>query len=208
MDYKRYKNKGISSFPKWAIVSFTVVGSFLIAGLLFLFLVWSGLFGPVPGTAELRTIHQQEATRILSSEGVQLGTYHQQNRTSIRLDETGPELVDALLAIEDIRFYTHNGIDYKALGRVFVKSILMGQNAGGGSTITQQLAKNLYPRSERGGVFLVTDKLREMMIARSIESIYTKDEILELYLNTVSFGENTRFELFLGEYLFHIQSTQ
>lgn len=191
MDNKRYKNRGISSAPKWVFTLFTIVGSVLIGSFLLLFLVWAGIFGSVPGTAELKTIHQQEASRILSSDGVHLGTYHQQNRTSIRLDETSPELLDALLAIEDIRFYSHNGIDYKALGRVFVKSILMGQNAGGGSTITQQLAKNLYPRSQRRGVFLVTDKLREMIIARNIESIYSKDEILELYLNTVSFGENT-----------------
>lgn len=173
------------------IALFAILGSLLIGGFLFLFLIWSGLFGPVPETAELKTIHQQEASQILSADGVQLGTYHQQNRTSVNLDETSPELIDALMAIEDIRFHSHNGIDYKALGRVFVKSILMGQNAGGGSTITQQLAKNLYPRGSSRGIFVVTDKLREMMIARRIESIYSKEEILELYLNTVSFGENT-----------------
>ncbi|MEX0660459.1 MAG: transglycosylase domain-containing protein [Balneolaceae bacterium] len=201
MDYKRYKNKGINSFPKWVIVSFTIFGSLFIAGFLVLFLVWAGMFGSIPGNDELKTIHQQEASQILSADGAQLGTYHQQNRTTINLDETSPELVDALLAIEDIRFYSHNGIDYRALGRVFIKSILMGQNAGGGSTITQQLAKNLYPRSERRGVFLITDKLREMMIARKIESIYSKDEILELYLNTVSFGENT-FGIEMASYRF------
>ncbi len=149
------------------------------------------MFGPVPGNDDLKNLHQQEASRILSADGVQLGTYHQQNRTTIRLDETSPKLLDALLAIEDIRFHSHNGIDYRALGRVFVKSILMGQNAGGGSTITQQLAKNLYPRENSRGLFIVTDKLREMIIARKIENLYSKDEILELYFNTVSFGENT-----------------
>ncbi len=191
MNIKRYKNKEISKIPKWGFIFFTIIGSVLISGVLFLVLIWAGLFGPVPGTEELKTIHQQEASRIFSADGVQLGTYHQQNRTSINLDEISPRLVDALIAIEDIRFYSHNGIDYKALGRVFVKSILMGQNAGGGSTITQQLAKNLYPRSGRRGVFIVTDKLREMMIARKIETIYSKGEILGLYLNTVSFGEDT-----------------
>ena len=191
MDYKRNKIRGISSFPKWIILSFTIAGTFLIAGFLFLYLVWVGLFGSVPDSNELRNIHQQEASRILSADGVQLGTYHQQSRTIISLDDTSPELLDALLAIEDIRFHSHNGIDYRALGRVIVKTILMGQNAGGGSTITQQLAKNLYPRENSRGLFIVSDKLREMIIARKIESIYSKDEILELYLNTVSFGENT-----------------
>jgi len=158
---------------------------------LFLGLIWFGLFGPVPGANELRNIQQQEASRILSADGEQIGTYHLQNRTTVSLDEISPVMIDALLAIEDIRFYDHNGIDHRALARVLVRTILLRQNAGGGSTITQQLAKNLYPRESSRGVFIITDKVREMMIASTIERIYSKNEIIELYLNTVSFGENT-----------------
>lgn len=181
----------LASLPKWVqavLAGFVAVGSSI---LLVFTLTWAGLFGPVPGNAELETIYQQEASRILSADGVQLGTYHLQNRTTISLDKVSPDLIDALLAIEDIRFRSHHGIDFRALGRVFVKTILLQQNAGGGSTLTQQLAKNLYPREFHRGLFIFTEKLREMIIARKIEKIYSKDEILELYLNTVSFGEDT-----------------
>lgn len=165
---------------------------FLFSGfILLLMLIWFGLFGPVPNKTELQNIHQKQATRIISSDGEQLGTFHLQNRTIAGIDEINSTMIDALLAIEDIRFYDHRGIDYRALARVFFKTILLQQDTGGGSTLTQQLAKNLYPRSNRGGFFLITDKLREMLIARRLESIYTKDQILELYLNTVSFGEDT-----------------
>ena len=177
--------------PKW-LKFITFSAGLLFAGfLLFLTLIWHGFFGPVPGTDELSNIQQEQATRILSSDGDQIGTYHLLNRTTVRLDEIDSTMVNALLAIEDIRFHRHNGIDYRALGRVFVRSILLQQNAGGGSTITQQLAKNLYPRQQNSGMSIVADKFREMIIARKIESIYSKEEILELYLNTVSFGENT-----------------
>lgn len=150
-----------------------------------------GIFGPVPGSDEIRLIQEQQPSQILTSDGVLLGTYPIQDGFDISLDEMSPDLINALLAIEDIRFYRHNGIDYRALGRVLVRSILLRQNAGGGSTLTQQIAKNFYPRSNKRGIFLLTDKMREMMIASRMESIYTKDEILEIYLNGVSFGENT-----------------
>ena len=179
------------SIPKWLKFSALTIGLVFAGFLLFLTLIWHGFFGPVPGTDELSNIQQEQATRILSSDGEQIGTYHLLNRTTVGLDQIDSTMVNALLAIEDIRFHRHNGIDYRALGRVFVRSILLQQNAGGGSTITQQLAKNLYPRQQGSSISIIADKFREMMIARKIESIYSKEEILELYLNTVSFGENT-----------------
>lgn len=164
----------------------------LLAGFLFLLLLTGfGLFGPFPDRGELSRIYQQRPSRILSADGKEIGTFHLQNRTLVNLDEIHPGMIDALLAIEDIRFYEHNGIDYRALTRVLVKTLLLRQDAGGGSTITQQLVKNLYPRQNHGGILLVTDKLREMMIARKLEQVYSKEQILELYLNTVSFGEDT-----------------
>jgi penicillin-binding protein 1A len=140
---------------------------------------------------ELREIRHHQASQILSADGEILGTYFFQNRTTIDLEEISPLFIDALLAIEDIRFYDHDGVDRRALARVLIKSILLRQDAGGGSTLTQQLVKNLYPRSGNGWFHLASHKLSEMIIARKMEKIYHKDEILELYLNTVSFGEET-----------------
>lgn len=174
-----------------AIALISGLGLLFIGFILFLWLISIGIFGPVPNHEELSSIHQQQSSRIISADDVQIGTFHLQNRTVISLEDVSPAMTDALLAIEDIRFHRHNGIDYRALGRVFVRTILLRQNAGGGSTITQQLAKNLYPRENSSGLFLTANKLREMMIAKRLERIYSKDEILELYLNTVPFGENT-----------------
>src|SRR5690606_529270 len=88
--------------------------------------------------------------------------------------------------------YDHNGIDYKSFFRVFFKSILLrDDSSGGGSTITQQLAKNLYKRKKYGRMGIAVNKLREMIIARRIENTYSKQEILALYLNTVPFSDNT-----------------
>jgi len=127
----------------------------------------------------------------ISSDGKQIGTTQVQNSIRTELKEISPLMIDALLAIEDVRFYDHNGIDNRALARVLVKTILLGQDSGGGSTLTQQLAKNLYPRENSRGFFLITDKIREMVIASRMEAIFTKEEILTLYMNRVSFGEDT-----------------
>lgn len=182
---RRKKTKG--KLKSWLI---KIAVLLLIAASTFYGFVWVGFFGPVPAKEELVTIQNQRASEILSAEGELLGTFYLQNRTEVSIEEISPLLIDALLSIEDIRFYEHNGIDKRALARVFFRSLLLGQDAGGGSTITQQLAKNLYPRQDDGIVYLAADKLREMIIARRLESIYAKDEILELYLNTVSFGED------------------
>lgn len=150
-----------------------------------------GVFGQVPGSAELRLIQEKQASQIVTSDGVLIGFYPTQEGSEVDLDDINPNMINALLAIEDIRFHRHNGIDYRALGRVFVRTILLRQNTGGGSTITQQLAKNLYPRENGRGIYLVTDKIREMIIATRLESVYSKEDILTIYLNRISFGENT-----------------
>jgi penicillin-binding protein 1A len=176
-------------------------GIALLFPILFMILIYLGVFGHVPNQNELSTIRQQQASRVISADGVHMGTFHLQNRTVVSLEEISPKLIDALIAIEDIRFYNHNGIDNRALMRVLIRTILLRQNAGGGSTITQQLAKNLYPRESSRGFFVVTDKFREMITARRLEKLYSKDEILELYLNTVSFGEDT-FGIEMASYRF------
>ncbi|NBC04358.1 MAG: penicillin-binding protein [Bacteroidetes bacterium] len=161
----------------------------LALGIIFISMVYGGYFGPVPGTDELSSIQNYEASQVYSSDGKLLGTYYLQNRTEVSLEEINPLMTRALIAVEDARFYEHNGIDERALARVLFKTILLGQDTGGGSTLTQQLAKNLYPRDETGWFHLVGDKFREMIIARRLERVYSKEKILALYLNSVSFGE-------------------
>lgn len=176
-----------TTYRRWLIPSAFLL--FMIP-LIYFMMIWYGAFGPMPDREELSQIQNFRASQVYSSDGELLGTYYLQNRTEVKIDEISPILIDALLAIEDIRFYRHNGIDKRALARVFVRTILLGQDTGGGSTITQQLAKNLYPRERNGWLYLVADKIREMIIARRMESVYSKDEILVMYLNTVSFGED------------------
>jgi len=185
------KTGTFSSLSRWkkilTVVILTPIAMFLVMFLL----VLSGAFGHMPGTKEISRINQNQPTVLLSADEQELGSFQDQNQSYVSLSEVSPELINALIAIEDIRFRSHNGIDYRSLGRVFVKTILLGENAGGGSTLTQQLAKNLYPRKNGGRLYLVLAKLREMIIATRIESVYSKDDILEIYLNNVSFGEDT-----------------
>lgn len=176
---------------KWLIYLLSFSGIFLSLFIFLIGLVWIGSFGPVPGSDELRLIKEQQASQMVTSDGELIGTFPIQESLEIDLDEMSPDIINALIAIEDIRFHRHNGIDYRALGRVFIRTFLLRQNAGGGSTITQQLAKNLYPRENGRGIYLLTDKIREMIIATRLESVYSKNEILSIYLNNISFGENT-----------------
>ncbi len=200
------KKQDHTSYPLWKKVLSAVVLTPVVIFLSIFLLTLSGVFGPVPGTKELSELDLDNATVLISSDGVQMGSFRDQNRVYVPLDEISPNMVNALLAIEDIRFRSHSGVDYRALARVFIKTILLGQNTGGGSTLTQQLAKNLYPREGNGGLMLVTDKLREMIIANRIESVYSKDDILELYLNNVSFGEDT-FGIEMASYRFFSKSS-
>ncbi|GGW45051.1 penicillin-binding protein 1A [Arenibacter certesii] len=129
---------------------------------------------------------------MYSADSVLIGKYYLYDRQPITYEDLSPQLISALIAIEDERFYEHSGIDYASLGRVGVKTILMqDKSSGGGSTITQQLAKNLYPREKSGTLHLVATKFKEMIIAKRLEKLYSKEEIIMLYLNTVSFGDNT-----------------
>lgn len=150
-----------------------------------------GFFGAVPETSEILNYKTNTASAVYSAEGVLLGKYYLQERTNAAFQDIPAHLIDALIATEDVRFYEHNGIDYLSLARVAIKSLLLGdRSSGGGSTLTQQLAKNLFPRSNQGFLALPVSKVKEMMVACRIEKVYTKEEILALYLNTVGFGDN------------------
>jgi penicillin-binding protein 1A len=172
------------------------VSALLTTGILFLLilllLVRTGAYGPIPSKKELRNIQNPLATEVFSADSVLMGKYFIQDRNDIDSAELKPEIKQALIATEDARFYKHKGIDTRSLLRVLVKTLLLqDRSAGGGSTISQQLAKNLYPRDKKGFLSLSASKIREMIIARKLEKIYPKDEIILLYLNTVPFGENS-----------------
>ena len=170
---------------------------YLFAGIIFLqgiliLLVLGGVFGKLPPASELKKIQNPVATEIFTADSVLMGKYYIQNRQYMAPGQITANLQNILIASEDRRFYDHHGIDIRSLGRVLIKSILLRQEeAGGGSTLTQQLAKNLYPRRDYGLLSMPVNKLREMATAVRIEKIYSKEEILELYLGTVPFGENT-----------------
>lgn len=164
---------------------------FLFSIALFLILLFSGSFGALPATASLKNIEHSFASEVYSSDGVLLGRYYIENRRPATTEEIPECLRQALVAAEDERFYDHHGIDMRALGRVFFKSILLQEDeSGGGSTITQQLAKNLYPRQRFWFLSLPINKAREMVIAKRLEKAYSKDEIITLYLNTIPFSGN------------------
>ena len=154
-------------------------------------MVFFGFTGHIPNTAQLREINNPQASEVYSEDGKLLGRYYIENRSNVAFDEISPNVIQALIATEDSRFYEHRGIDEIALLRVMVKTILLrDRSAGGGSTLSQQIAKNLFPRNDLGIFSMPVNKLREAIIAYRLERIYTKEEILTLYLNTVPFGEN------------------
>lgn len=161
------------------------------AGLLLLFLFFSILFWNIPSVSALREVQTEHASEIYSADSVLLGRYFNENRTVVEGSQIPRHLLNALVATEDERFYTHRGVDYRSWGRVFFRTILQGdESGGGGSTLSQQLAKNLYSRKPYRRLSIMRNKLREVAIAIRLERAYNKDEILTLYLNTVPFSEN------------------
>lgn len=166
---------------------------FLVFFLLFLLfsLVYLDVFGRLPDNEKLSSIINEEASLVYSSDTVIIGKIFAENRTNIKLEQIPDHLKKALIATEDKRFYSHIGYDSRSYLRVLFKSILMrDQTGGGGSTITQQLIKNLYGRQYSGFLKIPINKIKELITAKRIEKIYTKDEILLLYLNSVPFGED------------------
>lgn len=164
------------------------------------FILVTGLFimiskeklGPMPSFSELENPKNNLAAEVYSDDGVLLGKYYLENRTWVDYKDISPYVIDALIATEDIRFYRHSGIDIRALGRAFV-GFISGESKGGGSTISQQLAKLLYPR-DTARVSAITKKIRlavtkfkEWQTAVKLEKSYTKEEILTMYLNKFDF---------------------
>ena len=147
----------------------------------------------VPSARKLKGMQADIASEVYSADSipVQIGLYFKEFRIVATYSEIAPMVFNALVATEDERFFQHRGVDYRAWGRVLVRSILRGdRSGGGGSTISQQLAKNMLPRRSFPVASLVINKMREIIIARRLERVYEKKEILALYLNTVPFPEN------------------
>lgn len=162
------------------------------AGLFTLLLFYFFILTQIPSARELASVRNAVASEVYSADSVLLGRYYIQDRTEVKYEDISPQLINALIATEDVRFYRHNGIDFRSLGRVLLKTLLMqDESSGGGSTITQQLAKNLFPRKSYALGSLLVNKFREAFIALRLERLYSKKEILELYLNTIPFADNT-----------------
>jgi penicillin-binding protein 1A len=159
---------------------------------LFVMLTWFGAFGKLPSTEELQQIETANASEIYSSDDVMIGKFYTENRTTIVLDSISPYLITALLAIEDKRFFEHSGIDLRSWMRVFKGVATNNSSLGGGSTLSQQLAKNLYPRKNYKvpGLSIFINKVKENIISIKLEKLYNKEELLTMYLNTVPFGGN------------------
>jgi penicillin-binding protein 1A len=156
-----------------------------------LLLLAVGLFGNIPPFEELENPKSNLATEILAYDGTILGTFHIENRSYISYSDLPPGLVQALIATEDARFYSHAGIDFYSLGRVAVKTVIGGnRSSGGGSTISQQLALNLFAERETSLYKRTWQKLAEWFTAVKLERNYTKEEIIAMYFNTVFFGSN------------------
>lgn len=177
----------------WAIIVFP----FILISLIFV-LINMNVFGKLPGFAELENPKTNLATEVYSSDQILLGKFFKENRTIVDFKDVSPNVLNALIATEDIRFYKHSGIDARALLRVF-KGVATMDLSGGGSTITQQLAKNVYKMrvdsSEyqtglHGKTNLIITKFKEWVTAVRLEKNYTKQEIIAMYLTTVDFGSN------------------
>src|ERR1700761_5159559 len=167
-----------------------VIGCFAILVLL-IFATYLGAFGPLPTFRDLENPKSNQASEIISSDKQTLGTYYVQNRSSVTYKEISPNVINALVATEDARFYKHSGIDFQRLFSIIFLNIFRRQ---GGSTITQQLAKNLFTEQpSHNKVVRMTQKLKEWITAVQLERHYTKEEIITMYLNTVDFGAYNTF---------------
>ncbi len=191
---------------KYQIAIIALLWVAVLSPVIFLTTIFSlisyGHIGYIPDFEELENPKSNLATEVISADGVVLGKFYIENRTVVKFEDLSPNLVNALVATEDIRFYKHSGIDARGLARVLFKTVILRKNTGGGSTITQQLAKNLYRMREqtegkkkyktkigkKWGVVIM--KFQEWVTAALLEKRYTKEEIMVMYFNTVTYGHN------------------
>lgn len=186
---KKYRRNRV--LVKWLWISFLSLGFVII---FFLMLIYNGVIGYMPPIEELEDPHDKLASLVYASDGTtELGRYYYGVGNRVYTDYNGisPHVINALVATEDVRFLEHSGIDFKALGRTAVKTLMLGdKSAGGASTITQQLAKQLYSQPSSNIFKRAIQKPIEWMIAVKLERFYTKDEIINMYLNRFDFLNN------------------
>ncbi|MCX6234666.1 MAG: transglycosylase domain-containing protein [Bacteroidetes bacterium] len=183
MDKKNHNN-----VKKYVKYFWFFYGGVLLFIILLFAIISLGWLGFMPSFEELENPRSNLASEIISADQQVLGTYYIENRSNVTYTELSPSLVQALIATEDIRFTRHSGVDVKAVFRVMF-GVLTGKQKGGGSTITQQLAKNLFPRKpDRTLIETIFVKLKEWVTAVKLERNYTKEEIIAMYFNTVPFG--------------------
>lgn len=180
-DKKQNSQKAILWF--WILFSSPIVGIFLMV-------LFVRLFSDLPDTEELQNPKTLLATEIYSSDLKVIGKFYAENRTNVKYSEISPNVINALIATEDARFFEHSGIDIRSLGRVVYGALTGSSSSGGGSTISQQLAKMLFPREDLSKIGLVIRKFKEWIIAVKLEKEYTKEEIIALYLNKFDFVNN------------------
>ena len=169
-------------------VTVAVLGFFFVTT--FIASVYFGAFGDLPTEKVIRDIDQNIASEVYAADSVLLGKYFIENRLPSDIEEISPYIIDALVTTEDARFFEHGGVDFRAWLRVLFVTILQRDDSGGGgSTLSQQLAKNLFPRKNHGVFTLPVAKTKEIFIARRLEKMYNKHQLLALYLNKVPFGE-------------------
>ncbi len=190
------QNKKTTVLTKQEVNRYTVTFWKIVIGcisfaIILLFSIGLGIFGALPTFKDLENPKSNLSSDIISDDGVVIGNYFAQNRSSIRYDEISPNVINALIATEDIRFYSHSGIDFKRTFTIIFYNLIGRQQ--GASTITQQLALNLFSEEGRSKVFLkrVVQKLQEWITAIKLERQYTKEEIITMYLNTVNFAYNS-----------------
>lgn len=184
------KNRRNRTIVKWLWITFLSLGLII---LFFMLLIYNGVIGYMPPIEELEDPHDKLASQIYASDGTELGRYFAGAGNRVYTDYNGisPHVINALVATEDVRFREHSGIDFKALGRTAVKTLMLGdKSSGGASTITQQLAKQLYSQPSSNALKRALQKPIEWMIAIKLERFYTKDEIVNMYLNRFDFLNN------------------
>lgn len=176
---KSFKQRVIKAL--W-VIFLSGIGLFL----LLILLINLGWLGYMPSMKELENPKSALASDLYATDGELIGRYYVQDRSASEFEEISPNVFNALIATEDSRFYEHSGVD----GRAVLRAVLLLGKEGGGSTITQQLAKNLFPRENNSKFLMPIIKLKEWVMAVKLEKQLTKNEIITLYLNTVPFGSN------------------
>ncbi len=187
----RKSNPKGSGLP-WLRIALMAAGFVLVAFFILMQTVRSGVFGDLPSEEELASIQHEQATLVLDRDGELIGKIFAEDRTNVKYADLPKHLVKALVATEDSRFFSHQGVDGRSYVRVFFRTLLGGdRSGGGGSTISQQIIKNLYGRGRHGLLTVPVNKMKEALVAQRLERVLNKEDVLVLYFNSVPFGENT-----------------